>query len=139
MICPACKEDMIVIEHSEIELDYCISCRGVWFDTGELELLLESAGLDSPQSFLDDIFSAPEASSSEKKRKCPICDRKMKKVTIGAGGEILVDICREGHGLWFDGGEVNHLIKMLGGEPAESKGSQQEVISFLGEVFRAED
>jgi len=139
MICPACKEDMIVLERNEIELDYCTSCRGVWFDTGELELLMESAGLDSPQPLLEDIFNAPEASSAEKKRKCPICDRKMKKVSIGSGGEILVDICGQGHGLWFDGGEVSHLMKMLGGKSAGATDSQQEVISFLGEVFKAGD
>jgi len=49
MICPACKNDMIVVEHEDIELDYCTNCNGVWFDSGELELLLEAAGLESPQ------------------------------------------------------------------------------------------
>ncbi len=139
MICPTCKDDMIVLEYSEIELDYCTGCRGVWFDFGELELLLESTGLDSPQTFLDDIFNSAEASSAEKKRKCPICNRKMKKVSIGEGGEIVVDICQEEDGLWFDGGEVVHLIKLLGGKPPKKPGSEQEVIGFLGEVFKAEE
>jgi len=139
MICPACKEDMIVVEHHDIELDYCTGCLGVWFDSGELELLLESLDADSPQTFLDDIFDSPETSSSEKKRRCPICSKKMKKVSIGEGDEILVDICQEEHGLWFDGGEVVHLIRLLGGKPPQKPGSQQEVISFLGEVFKAEE
>ena len=139
MICPTCKADMIVLEYSDIELDYCTNCRGVWFDSGELELLLESTGLDSSQRFLDDVFGSPEASSSEKKRRCPIHGRKMKKVTIGEGGEIVVDICQEEDGLWFDGGEVVHLIGLLGGKLPQKPGSQQEVISFLGEVFKAEE
>lgn len=139
MICPVCKNDMIVVEHSEIELDYCTDCNGVWFDSEELELLLESAGLESSQPFLDNIVDSPEASSSEKKRRCPIGRRKMRKIAIGEGGELLVDICPEEHGLWFDGGEVVHLIKLLGGKPPQKPGSQQEVISFLGEVFKAEE
>ena len=139
MICPTCKDDMIVLEYSEIELDYCTNCRGVWFDSGELELLLESTGLDSPQPFLDDVFNSAEASSSEKKRKCPIHGRKMRKVAIGEGGEIVVDICQEEDGLWFDGGEVVHLIRLLGGKPPKKPGSEQEVIGFLGEVFKAEE
>jgi Zn-finger nucleic acid-binding protein len=37
MICPACKYDMIVVEYHNIELDYCNNCKGVWFDSGELQ------------------------------------------------------------------------------------------------------
>ncbi len=46
MICPACKNDMIVVEYQRIELDFCPHCRGVWFDCGELELMLKSAHID---------------------------------------------------------------------------------------------
>jgi len=42
MICPVCKSDMIDVEYNRIELDYCTACRGVWFDTEELELLIEN-------------------------------------------------------------------------------------------------
>ena len=52
MICPICKNDMIVVEHNKIELDYCLNCHGVWFDSGELELLLKSMKLESSDVFL---------------------------------------------------------------------------------------
>ena len=68
MICPVCKYDMIVVEYHDIELDYCTGCKGVWFDSGELTLLLESHGLEEVKQFLDNILSSPEALSSEKKR-----------------------------------------------------------------------
>ena len=42
MKCPVCRIDMIVVEHKKIELDYCVKCSGVWFDSGELELLLDT-------------------------------------------------------------------------------------------------
>jgi len=51
MICPVCKCDMIVVEYHNIELDYCTTCKGVWFDSGELELLLESHGLEEAKLF----------------------------------------------------------------------------------------
>lgn len=134
MICPTCKSDMIVVEHNKIELDYCTNCQGVWFDSGELELLLESMSLDL---FLSKIVNSKEAESSEEKRKCPICGRKMKKTTIGEQPEILIDVCRQGDGLWFDGGEVGQLIKQLAKKPSRETGSQQGIITFLGEVFQA--
>jgi Zn-finger nucleic acid-binding protein len=128
---------MIVVEYRNIELDYCHSCKGVWFDSGELELLLKSQGLEEPRAFFDGTLNSQEAVSSEKKRKCPICGRKMKKTATGGHPEILIDICRDKHGLWFDGGEVTQLIKRLAGEHPPEPDSRRQVISFLEEVFKA--
>jgi len=139
MICPACKSDMIVVEHNRIELDYCTECQGVWFDSGELELLLKSMSLESANLFFNSIFNSTEAESPEKKRKCPICGRKMRKITIGEQPEILIDACRREDGLWFDGGELGQLIKRLAKEPVGKPDSQHQVIAFLGEVFKARE
>jgi len=128
---------MIVVEYHNIELDYCNSCKGVWFDSGELELLLKSYGLEEPKAFFDGIFNSQEAASPEKKRNCPICGHKLKKTAIGGQPEILIDVCRDKHGLWFDGGEVAQLIRHLAGEHPPEHDSKGQVISFLGEVFGA--
>lgn len=135
MICPVCKYDMIVIEYHNIELDYCSSCKGAWLDSGELELLLKSQGLEEPKKFFNQMINSQEAAASEKKRNCPICGRKMKKTAIGAEPEILIDACRDNHGLWFDGGEIAQLIKHLAGKHPPKRDSKEQVISFLEEVF----
>jgi len=127
---------MIVVEYNKIELDYCANCQGVWFDSGELELLLESMNLESQNVFLSNILSPEEAESSEKKRKCPICGQKMKKTGIGQEPGILIDVCQRGDGLWFDGGELGQLTRQLARKPSGKTRSQQEVITFLGEVFK---
>ena len=137
MICPVCKHDMIVVEYHNIELDYCTGCKGVWFDSGELELLLTSPSLEKAKLFLDNIRDSSEAVSSEKKRKCPLWGHKMKKTTIGEQPEILIDMCSEEHGLWFDGGEVTQLVRHLAGEHPPKGDSREQVISFLEEVFEA--
>ncbi len=137
MICPVCKYDMLAVEYHSIELDYCNSCKGVWFDSGELELLLKSQGLEETKTFLDGIINSQEAASPEKKRNCPVCGHKMEKTAIGGQPEILIDICRDKHGLWFDGGEVTQLIRRLAGERPPKHDSQGQVISFLEEVFGA--
>jgi Zn-finger nucleic acid-binding protein len=137
MICPVCKSHMIVIEYRNIELDYCDSCKGVWFDSGELELLLKSHDLEEPKTFFDGVLNSQEAPSPEKKRNCPVCGRKMKKTAIGGQPELLIDICRDKHGLWFDGGEVTQLIRRLAEEHPPKRDSKGQVISFLEEVFGA--
>ncbi len=125
---------MVIVEHDEIELDYCTNCKGVWFDSGELELLLEAAGLENYRVFLEKMIDSGEAVTREKKRRCPICTRKMKKTHIGAGNELLIDVCKNADGIWFDGGEVAHLLKLLSGE--SEKTEQGRVMNFLGDVFR---
>jgi Zn-finger nucleic acid-binding protein len=139
MICPACKSDMIVVEHHNIELDYCTSCHGVWFDSGELELLLESAGLEGLEPLLADLAGSTEAVSAEKKRKCPICVKKMKKILIGQEPEILLDVCRQGDGLWFDGGELELLAGQMAGKAGEKMTPRQEIFAFLQEVFKTRE
>lgn len=128
---------MLAVEYHNIELDYCNSCKGVWFDSGELELLLKSQGLEEPKAFFADILHSPEAASPEKKRNCPICGRRMKKTTIGGQPEVLIDTCRDKHGLWFDGGEVAQLMRHLPGKHPPKGDSRGHVIGFLEEVFKA--
>jgi len=128
---------MIVVEYHNIELDYCTVCKGVWFDSGELELILKSYGLEEVKLFLDNILDSPEATSSEKKRKCPICGHKMKKTTLGEKPKTPIDLCSKEHGLWFDGGEITKLIRHLAGEHPPKRDAREQVISFLEEVFKA--
>ncbi len=140
MKCPVCSIPMIVVEHDQIELDHCVDCSGVWFDAGELALLLEKMQLEGTGISVDSVLTSPEAKSSEKKRRCPICGKKMKKATVGHEPEVLVDACPLGHGLWFDEGEVGQLITQLPDKTSlEETDSQGRVINFLGEVFQARD
>jgi Zn-finger nucleic acid-binding protein len=127
---------MIVIEHKKIELDYCPECYGVWFDSGELELFLDSFNLESRNQFVSNMLNAPEAKTPEKKLRCPICARRMKKIVIGEKPSIVIDVCRRADGLWFDGGEVGQLIKQLPEKPSEKSHSHHQVGAFLREVFR---
>ena len=42
MICPTCKNvNLLMSVRSNIEIDYCPDCRGVWLDRGELDKLIE--------------------------------------------------------------------------------------------------
>ncbi|MFC1999102.1 zf-TFIIB domain-containing protein [Chloroflexota bacterium] len=139
MDCPVCKGAMIIVEHAGIEVDYSPDCKGVWFDSGELELLLESMELDESGLTANEIMSFDEAKVDEKKRRCPICNKKMKKVILGTNPEVLIDACPNEHGLWFDGGEVGQVIRQLIDGQPESTDKQGKVLSFLGEVFKVGD
>ncbi|HEX9842067.1 MAG TPA: zf-TFIIB domain-containing protein [bacterium] len=49
MHCPKCGGAMSEVDLAHIKVDKCEGCQGVFFDHGELEILLES---QEPQGFL---------------------------------------------------------------------------------------
>jgi Zn-finger nucleic acid-binding protein len=49
MKCPKCGGDMVEKELHQIKIDQCGSCHGIYFDAGELDILLQSK---APQGFL---------------------------------------------------------------------------------------
>jgi Zn-finger nucleic acid-binding protein len=137
MICPSCRKVMIVVEQDKIELDHCPNCAGVWFDTGELKLMLERMGLDSSTLGVARIADLPDAKTAEKKRRCPICGKKMKKRKVGQQPEVLIDFCPRGDGLWFDGGEVGQLIEQCARKSGTEMDAENCVLCFLGDTFKA--
>ena len=79
MQCPVCKNSMVILELDKVEIDYCPSCKGIWLDNGELELLMEDQGEDKKQKSFKSVKDVPE-----KKYRCPICNKKMDKVEYEA-------------------------------------------------------
>lgn len=125
---------MIVVEHQKIELDYCLYCQGVWFDAQELELLVESLKKEGAPIAEGDLLVPQSAQVSEKPRQCPICGKNMDKVWLGKSPKVLIDSCPRGHGLWFDGGELNQVLSQCAAPGQPGSGN---VLSFLGDTFKA--
>jgi len=102
---------MIVLEMDQVEIDHCTKCGGVWLDAEEMDLLLDgSEGREEirRRAIRDDT-------SDEKKRRCPICSRKMEKARISREGKesrILIDRCEKHHGTWLDSGELDAVVKL---------------------------
>ena len=135
MICPVCKQDMIVVEYRQIEIDYCHRCSGIWFDKGELELLLQTASLGD--TGLNTLEGLAREKRSHGERKCPICHKKMKEVPVGEPA-IHIDVCRQGDGIWFDGGELQELLKQISAGPLADREALRQITDFLGETFGGE-
>lgn len=128
MDCPVCCKPLIVVEREKIELDYCIICKGFWFDEGEMQLLAKTLNctLDT-----DNLQKYSKGIAIEKQYKCPRCDTTMEKVFIGY---TPVDRCPKGHGMWFDKGELEKVFSQY----AEYNDTDKSpVIKFLGMVFNS--
>ncbi len=122
MQCPVCHVPTYVVEFEKIELDLCAECQGIWFDQGELDLLLGTS----------DASALVDAESQEPSRHCPLCRRHMNKVNIGPGRRVLIDSCPDGCGLWFDKDE---LADLAGDLKAEGWHVQPSIREFLSGMF----
>ncbi|MCK9611821.1 MAG: zf-TFIIB domain-containing protein [Bacteroidales bacterium] len=126
MDCPVCKKPMLVLELHQIEIDHCQGCGGIWLDEGELELLLGNA---SEKEKLLESFSA-DFKNPEKKRRCPVCSKKMNKVLVGRNNKVLLDKCKKNHGLWFDERELHEVIEL-----GSSRDKDHKVLKLLNDMF----
>ncbi|HEG42499.1 MAG TPA: hypothetical protein ENH94_00470 [Phycisphaerales bacterium] len=127
MDCPVCKNAMITFELSEVEIDYCLDCRGIWLDAGELESLLGDSG--QATALLASFQKAKNC--PEKKRKCPICLKKMEKIQTGEGKEAkILDRCKRGDGLWFDENELSDVLSIDGSD--QSKKVRKLLLNMFG-------
>jgi Zn-finger nucleic acid-binding protein len=108
MDCPVCKKAMITLELADVEIDHCVCCGGIWLDGGELELLMDAP--EKARQLLGSFREDPTA--AEQPHKCPICRKQMAKVFVGQSNPPLrIDQCRRNHGLWFDRGELEDILR----------------------------
>lgn len=123
MQCPHCSKALVTLEFSDLEVDYCFGCSGIWLDAGELEQLMAGCG--------DDAYLSTAASSQirEKARRCPLCRRRMEKISLGTVDRVMLDRCRE-HGIWFDAGELRKVLAS-----ADAEGRNSALVRLLDEMF----
>lgn len=125
LFCPNCNNELIVVERDKVELDYCLSCNGFWFDNKEWDLLVERLQLRDNKP-IGDLYSIPKVFVKEGQKSCPCCNAKMEKFLAY---NIILDRCPNHHGVWFDKGEISRLFNR---DSSDTKGTPME---FLGEVF----
>ena len=126
MDCPVCKDEpMIVLELNEVEIDYCLNCKGIWLDAGELELLL---GTNSKTEEFLSSFTL-DTQTKEKKLKCPVCTKKMEKILTVGNKKVRFDKCKANHGVWFDADELEDILKMA------TLGNDNRVLQLFRDMF----
>ncbi|MBI3926615.1 MAG: zf-TFIIB domain-containing protein [Armatimonadetes bacterium] len=108
--CPACTTTPMICltdPASGLELDSCPQCFGIWFDGRELSRFFSSKALFT--RLLNERQAVPvRPSKPPGPRTCPRCHQVME--LAGAAG-VELDLCRRCSGIWFDHGELSHLIE----------------------------
>jgi Zn-finger nucleic acid-binding protein len=106
MRCPKCRSDMEQIVIDGTEIDRCSSCRGLWFDAGELSRFRNkeaAAVLD-----IGDVATGKKQNEIEHYR-CPRCAGPMIRLVDPKQTHIWFERCGSCHGSFFDAGELTDL------------------------------
>lgn len=131
-VCPKCDVALILLEFSEVEIDYCPRCEGLWLDQGEIQQLLERTGGRPHDPLIDFIDDPARAEVGRPAYLCPRCDRPLKEIVRRAqeNHELRIDRCPRGDGIWFDKNELHLLLRSL---PLEL--SAHGAVALLSEVL----
>lgn len=133
-ICPHCDTALQTIRLKlapPFFIERCGTCFGLFFDRGEIEVILHSAVsnvFDINTQLLDNINKDRYRLSQKVQYiKCPECRILMNRVNFGQRSGVVVDQCKI-HGIWLDSGELTHLLewKKAGGQLLQQKTALSE-------------
>lgn len=135
MLCPVCRQSLVIVEYGNVELDTCPDCQGIWFDAQELQQLFEIAAIPEQYHNLEkQLDRLPRVGP---RRSCPRCGGRLVPVRAPAPhDDLFLDECPRGHGLWFDRNELDSLLTSLLGEQSESL---MNVRAYLGQFASHSD
>jgi Zn-finger nucleic acid-binding protein len=71
MRCPSCSSRLVEVERSEILIDACPDCRGIWLDRGELDKILVRERSMSASDPDEDFFREVEGRRPERQPREP--------------------------------------------------------------------
>ncbi len=134
-ICPKCRIPMKTIDlklNGKFYIERCDNCMGLFFDPGELEVLLNASvkNVFHINRKKLDCINATMARPDQPITyiKCPVCDKVMNRVNFGARSGVIVDRCAA-HGVWLNGGELRHLFEWMkaGGEILDQEAREAEI------------
>lgn len=122
--CPICDVPLQTLDlqlEGKFYIERCDICLGLFFDTGELDGLMDrsvSNVFAVDQKRIDALTREQRSGNDQVAyRKCPVCGNLMNRINFGHRSGVIVDQCKP-HGLWLDSGELKQLLdwKKAGGQ-----------------------
>jgi Zn-finger nucleic acid-binding protein len=101
--CPKCAGSLEQVICSGIEVDRCLYCKGLWFDSLEAEKLKAIKGSESLDSGNPETGSQLDQITED--LGCPRCTAIMTRMVDIDQHCIWYEKCPACHGVWLDAGE----------------------------------
>lgn len=107
---------------SDVDVDFCPVCSGVWLQQGELEALQSAHTGGGARQELESVQASFEMARQElaPPGPCPACGEILLRREYGYTSQVLIDVCPRGHGLWLDAGELDAIERFFARQQAEA-------------------
>ena len=107
MKCPKCNIDLVPTQRHKLEVEYCPSCKGMWLEHDELDVL-EDEAFDFGDRWKGTLVFNPTATTS----KCPECAALLSRFQYRFY-DLEMELCPNQHGYWLDDDEDTRVLELM--------------------------
>lgn len=101
--CLKCGSSLEQLVFQGVEVERCLNCAGLWFDSLEADTLKQIKGSEALD--LGDLETSSQLDDSKDEVECPKCKVKMIHMLDIDRYSIWYEKCPHCHGIWLDAGE----------------------------------
>lgn len=118
MNCPSCNNTLFKqFDNVKNNSSYCEYCGGVWIDADDLFNYIKNFDHKlnnyNYRIFIDNVLKTDNNCYFEEKKYCQKCNGLcMDKIEYNNSG-VIVDVCTNCKGVFFDKNELNHVLLFL--------------------------
>lgn len=138
MICPKCQVAKLTKRRAkgkDFTVEYCLKCKGVWFDRNELEEVM-------PEAIKE--LEVPGDAQKDVECLCPKCNKALYAFYYPQT-YVTIDMCKRCGGLWFDRSEFKEIREVRRSlekweemqESADVTGVKGALINFIDSAIRS--
>ncbi len=123
MICPKCQVARLTKRRAkgkDFAVEYCLKCKGVWFDRDEHEEVMHEAIKE---------LEVPGDAQKDVECLCPKCNKALYAFDYPQT-HVTIDMCKRCGGLWVDRGEFKEILIVR--RSLETRGEIQEYAEVTG-------
>jgi Zn-finger nucleic acid-binding protein len=135
MDCPHCQKNLVTKDYEHISISTCNDCSGIWLDPSQLNQIIARREQQFAPAEIQAVLKAahPGISPSEsaKTLACPICASTMHVDNYDYDSGIIVHVCPEGDGLWFDKGQLQAVEMFMEHWDKEEDAKKKELTAKL--------
>ena len=101
--CPKCRGPLKSVAYRDVEVNRCLRCSGLWFDSLEIEQLKTIHGSESLD--VGNPLIGRQLNRIEQEISCPKCGTIMMRMLDIDRYSIWYEKCPHCQGVWLDAGE----------------------------------
>ena len=127
--CPRCELPLAAREVSDLVIDECTGCQGLFLDELAIRRVLDDEDHTRAEALMTALPKpARPFEGGRMYIKCPACSVVMNRKLFATGSGVIIDVCKA-HGTFFDAGELTTIIEFVrrgGLEIAAKKDAQRD-------------